>query len=128
MKIKIYFLFLFITFGCTQNESESSTKTTKKVEIYPNRKNLGEILKSEKQVIMFKIRNTSDEIVRVDKIAKSCGCTAIKMKSKIIKSKSSNEVSIIFDPKNEEGRVEKKVVFRLSNNQFLTYAFQAVII
>ncbi len=128
MKIKVCIISLFFLFSCTENDAKLNIVLPKKVEITPSLINLGKISKSEQTELKFKLVNQNQERIKVEKISKSCGCTDIRMNSNIIYPDSSKEVSIIFNPKDDSGDVTKKVVFRLSNKQFLTFTFQAFVI
>lgn len=125
MKISHLLILLIYLISCnrvsTANESQS-------VVLLYNEKNLGGIPNNKEVKMEIRFQNPSDKKIRIESFQESCGCTNVKMTSKEIKAKSAATVSVTYDPKDDSGATNKKIMFRLNNGQLLTYTFLANVV
>lgn len=123
-KTKLYSVFFvmgWLLASCSENQPHEET-----VFLSPGSTDLG-IIKADKTIgISFEIVNESEENLQIQSHAKSCGCTQLKLTSKILKAHDKLKVQLVFDPKDENGKFEKSAFFRLSNGEILVYKFHGV--
>ena len=104
--------------SCSEHQPAKET-----VILSPGSTDLGEITTAKIIGISFTIVNESDEDLHIISQAKSCGCTKLKLKSKLVKAHDRVKVYLQFDPEKETGKFEKSVFFRLDNGEILVYRF-----
>lgn len=123
-RAKLYSTFFAIgllTASCSGNQASENV-----VFLSPDSTDLGEI-KTDKTIgISFEIVNGSEGDLHILSQAKSCGCTKLKLESKLLKAHSRVNVHLQFDPEKELGRFEKSAFFRLDNGEILIYKFKGI--
>ncbi len=75
----------------------------------------GNLKEGEKKEKIFKFRNTGDEVLVVDQIVGSCGCTVPEMVKKIFQPGEEGEVIVKYDSTGKKGKQEVEVLIRLKN-------------
>jgi hypothetical protein len=128
MKNKLFFSFLILLLiSCnTQNEKPQNSKS-ESVSFEKNNINLGTISNRESQSIPVSIRNSSNDKIEIVDISKSCGCTKVDLKKRSVNPKSNLSFVIKYNPKNDSGKINRSVVLRLSNDDFLVFKFKAFV-
>jgi hypothetical protein len=127
MKNKLSCSFLVLLLISCSTQTNSNTKQGS-VSLEKNAFDFGTISNADIQSIPITIRNTSPEKIEIVDISKSCGCTEIDLKKRFINSTSNLSFNIKYDPKDDMGKVNRSVVLRLSNNDFLVFKFKGIII
>lgn len=125
MKISIVstviFIMILLLTACSGNQSGKAT-----VFLAPDSTNLGEIPTNKTIGISFAVVNETDENHTIISQAKSCGCTELKLKSKLVKAHDRVKVYLQFDPEKESGKFEKSVFLRMDNGEILVYKFKGI--
>lgn len=58
---------------------------------------------------VFLVKNVGKEILKIDDVSTTCGCTAALLDKEVIKPGEKTELKVIFDSQRRKGRVEKYV-------------------
>lgn len=69
----------------------------------------GEVFQGEKVPHVFKFTNTGDEILKIDRVRSSCGCTAVLVSEKEIPPGGMGEIKANFDSARFRGDVTKTI-------------------
>lgn len=69
----------------------------------------GEIFQGEKVPHVFKFTNTGDEVLKIDRVRSSCGCTAVLVSEKTIPPGGMGEIKANFDSSRFRGEVTKTI-------------------
>ena len=69
----------------------------------------GDIYKGAEVSHTFKFTNKGNEVLKVERVRTSCGCTAALISSKSIKPGENGEIESTFRSKNFRGRITKKI-------------------
>ena len=77
--------------------------------------NFGTVKSGSKIEYKFKFSNRGKRNLAIRKVKASCGCTAIKPESTLIKKKKSSSIGIIFNTKGRKGKQHKTVTI-ISND------------
>lgn len=64
---------------------------------------------NQKAEHIFILMNTGDQPLTIDKIKAPCGCTIVELTKKVVEPNESGEISIIFNPADNRGKIEKMV-------------------
>lgn len=124
MKNKLIFsisLVLLISCG-TSTDSKSGTVSFKE-----NNIDLGTITNTEIQTIPLTVTNSSKDKIDIINILKSCGCTQLDLKKRSLGPKSKLTFHLKYDPRDDPGKIERSVVLRLSNDDFLIFKFKGMV-
>ncbi|MGA1867865.1 MAG: DUF1573 domain-containing protein [bacterium] len=77
--------------------------------------NFGEIHQNQEVDHIFTFQNTGDQVLTIDKVQTSCGCTAAVLSEKSIKQGESGEIKIRFNSGLSQGS-QKKTIYVRSND------------
>ena len=69
----------------------------------------GEVFQGEKVPHVFKFTNDGDEVLKIDRVRSSCGCTAVLLSEKSIPPGGSGEIKANFDSSRFRGDVSKTI-------------------
>jgi len=69
----------------------------------------GEVLQGDKVPHVFKFTNEGDEILQIDRVRSSCGCTAVLVAEKTIPPGGVGEIKANFDSSRFRGDVSKTI-------------------
>ena len=94
------FLFVFLSGVCLAAPAFDVDNT---------RFDFGEVFQGEKVPHVFKFTNTGDEILKIDRVRSSCGCTAVLLSEKTIPPGESGEIKANFDSSRFRGDVSKTI-------------------
>lgn len=83
----------------------------------------GTIPQGKKVQHSFKIRNSGDEPLNIEKLEAACGCTAVKPSSSVIKPGQSARIDVVFDSATFGGKVVKTVTMTTNAGRTPTYTF-----
>jgi hypothetical protein len=124
-----YYLYTFVLLfiSCTPQENKQSDAITKHAFLEKNMIHLGEIPNSKTQIIQISINNPSSTKIKVIDISKSCGCMNLNIKNLVIKPKSNRSFTISYNPKDDSGKINRSIMLRMSNDDFLVFKFDAVV-
>lgn len=126
MKNKLLFsFFTLLLISCTNQNDNSPNSKLESVFFEKDIIDLGKISNNKPQSIS--IRNPSNDKIEIVDISKSCGCTQVDLKKCSINSKSKLSFGIIYNPKDDLGKINRSVVLRLSNDDFLVFKFNAFV-
>jgi hypothetical protein len=87
---------------------------------------LGTMDNSTAQSIPITIRNSYSNRIKIVDISKSCGCTKVYLKKRSINPNSTLSFMIKYNPRDDLGKINRSVVFRLSNDAFLVFKFTGI--
>ena len=77
--------------------------------------NFGQIYQNQKVEHLFTFKNTGDQVLNIEKVKTSCGCTAAILSEKLIKPDESGEINITFNSGLRQGS-QKKTIYVHSND------------
>lgn len=109
-KIVFYISVSFLLVSCKYqpNELEST-----KIYIENNEYDFGEISKTDTITHTFKIKNITNNPLKIDKIGTSCGCTTTNYSMGLIEKNNFAIIETKFIPKkNQRGKVRKSIVVK----------------
>jgi len=69
----------------------------------------GEVLQGEKVPHVFTFVNSGDEVLQIDRVRSSCGCTAVLLSEKTIPPGGTGEIKANFDSSRFRGDVSKTI-------------------
>lgn len=117
--MKYKFLFIIIVFsilvlsGCTKLEKEPI------VSVEPLAHEFGEIIQSQGIVTTtFTVRNIGTEVLEINRLSTSCGCTKATMDESPLKAQESRIMTVTFDPMthpDQLGKIERVVYLQTSD-------------
>lgn len=84
----------------------------------------GEIIQGDKVDFTFRFRNTGDELLVIDSVHSSCGCTAALLSSKRIAPGDTGEIKTTFDSSNFRDAIHKTITMETNDPQSSTVKFQ----
>ena len=116
MRLFFGILFLFMTSGCSAQEEQDQYLW----DFGSVKENA--ILKHE-----FILKNNTSQILTVQNVSTSCGCTASEVKQKILSPGESTTIEVSFNTKGYKGPVEQYVYVNTDNldNPVLKYIIKA---
>ncbi len=76
----------------------------------------GDLMTGQVVTHYYEIMNSGDEILKIEKVRASCGCTAAQPEKNELKPGESTKVKVDFDTANRRG-IQKKHVYVYSNDQ-----------
>ena len=116
MRLFLGILFLFMTTGCSAQEEQDQYLW----DFGSVKENA--ILKHE-----FILKNNTSQILTVQNVSTSCGCTVSEVKQKILSPGESTTIGVSFDTKGYKGLVEQYVYVNTDNldNPVLKYIIKA---
>ncbi len=97
----IMLLFIGVTFLIAQNGAIQQPPAI--IEVQPAMFHLGKIPDSKIHNFAFTLVNHSSEIMKIDRVAVSCGCTIPEQNFDEVAPGQSTQLKIIFDPKGRHG-------------------------
>jgi hypothetical protein len=71
--------------------------------------NFGEIFQGEKVPHVFEFTNQGDEVLKIDRVRSSCGCTAVLVSKKNIPPGGKGELKANFDSARFRGNISKTI-------------------
>lgn len=80
-----------------------------------NKFDFGEVFQGEKVPHVFKFTNDGDEILKIDRVKSSCGCTAVLLSEKTIPPGGVGEIKANFDSSRFRGDTSK-VIYVYTND------------
>lgn len=126
MKNNLFLSFLILLLISCNTQTNSNPKKGS-VSLEKNNFDFGTINNTDTQSIPITINNASSEKLEIVDISKSCGCTEIKLKKRFVNSGSKLSFNIKYNPKDDLGKVNRSVVLRLSNDNFLVFKFKGIV-
>jgi len=107
--MKNIFLFLLLsTLLLAQNKAP-------KISIEPDEFDFGKIVEGTVVNKEFKITNKGNDVLKIEKVRASCGCTAASPKKNELKPGESTTIDVAFNSANRAGK-QKKHVYVFSND------------
>jgi hypothetical protein len=110
MKIKIILLVLFLS------QAAFSQSVGPQIACPENMFSFGDITEGEVVSHKFKVFNSGDEDLFINKVKASCGCTAAKPEKDVLKSGESTTIKVTFNSARRSGK-QKKYVYVFSNDK-----------
>jgi hypothetical protein len=104
--IILFILGFFIYSGCLQAQTENNNP----LEWDFGRVKQGEVLKHD-----FQLKNETNDILEINSIHTSCGCTASQAGKKSLTPQESTTISVTFNSKGYWGAVEQFVYVNTDN-------------
>ncbi|MCF6294329.1 MAG: DUF1573 domain-containing protein [Flavobacteriaceae bacterium] len=108
---KIVICFLFFV-SCKKEVSE---KLITEIEITPEIFEFGEINMTDTLIKVFKIKNLTNNPLKIDSIGVACGCTTFRYYKEEIFKNEIVDITIQFIP-NEKGVIKKAIVVEANTN------------
>lgn len=84
----------------------------------------GEVIQGDKVDYKFRFRNTGDELLTIDSVHSSCGCTAALLSSTRIAPGDMGEISTTFDSSNFRNMVHKTITMETNDPDNGTVKFK----
>lgn len=69
----------------------------------------GQIYQNKKVEHIFTFKNEGDQVLSVDKVKTSCGCTAAVLSNKAVKPGETGEIGVTFNPAHRTGKQKKTI-------------------
>lgn len=115
INLSIFFL-LFIS--CNEkNKHYATIKYTKEIDF-------GTIHSQDTVTKTFKIKNISENSLKINQIKTSCGCTVAKVNDSIVKKNESTDIIVQFIADNDKiGKINKSVVIDANTNPNFTVLY-----
>jgi hypothetical protein len=98
----------------------SAPQVTAEVKEY----DFGEIVQGDKVDYTFRFRNTGDELLIIDSVHSSCGCTAALLSSTRIAPGDAGEIKTTFDSSNFRNAIHKTITMVSNDPEQATLRFQ----
>lgn len=127
MKNKLLFLFMILLLISCSTKNNTVSKPGF-VSLQKNIIDLGTINNIDIQSIPITIDNSTTSKIDIVNISKSCGCTQFDLKKRSINPKSECSFTLKYNPKDDLGQINRSVVLRLSNDEFLVFKFKGIVI
>lgn len=84
----------------------------------------GEVVQGDKVDYTFRFRNTGDELLVIESVHSSCGCTAALLSSKQIAPGDMGEIKTTFDSNNFRNAIHKTITMETNDPAHATVKFQ----
>lgn len=84
----------------------------------------GEVVQGDKVDHTFRFRNVGDEILVIDSVHSSCGCTAALLSSRRIAPGDTGEIRTTFDSQNFRDAIEKTITLQSNDPDHATLRFK----
>lgn len=107
--VVLFFLIIIITSQISCKNKEIN----KPVAQFENKINFGKIKYGNKLIKTFKIKNISNENIRIYDIKSSCGCTVPKINDSLILPNTTKKIDVEYTPKEQDiGKVNQTVIIK----------------
>jgi hypothetical protein len=104
-KILELVLFVIVFAGFTFAQFEFEPKTV----IRPMKYDFGDIIQDSVITTIFVITNEGSDLLKIDTVWASCGCTAVMPAKKELKPGESTDLKVTFNSKGRSGRQRKTI-------------------
>ena len=84
----------------------------------------GEVVQGDKVDYTFRFRNSGDELLVIESVHSSCGCTAALLSSKQIAPGDMGEIKTTFDSSNFRNAIHKTITMTTNDPESATVKFQ----
>jgi len=84
----------------------------------------GEVIQGDKVDYTFRFRNSGDELLVINSVHSSCGCTAALLSSKQIAPGDMGEIKTTFDSSNFRNAIHKTITMETNDPAAATVKFQ----
>lgn len=84
----------------------------------------GEVIQGDKVDYTFRFRNSGDELLMIESVHSSCGCTAALLSSKQIAPGDTGEIRTTFDSSNFRNAIHKTITMETNDPETATVRFQ----
>ncbi|MFQ5964161.1 MAG: DUF1573 domain-containing protein [Candidatus Scalinduaceae bacterium] len=74
--------------------------------------NFGKIFKGQKVEYIYKFENRGNEVLKINKVKTSCGCTAVILTNKIIPPGETGDIKTTFNSGSYRGKVTKSITVK----------------
>ncbi len=130
MKNVLIILILFIYTGCqtnTTNKNKADKKEgTAKIELHQDFHNFGNLQAGETVAFSFKIKNSGNASLFIEKVETDCGCIKVEYPEEAIAPGKSDFMEVIFNSAGETGKVYKSItIFSNAENKEIKLAVAA---
>ncbi len=126
MCLRIFFISIIIalfgfvscnTIGSNSNDlvAESDTSLVANLEYLEDFFDFGTIYQGEIVSHAFKFKNSGNGVLIIKDVIPSCGCTTMKLSSKILKPNEEGYVEVVFNSKGWYGSQYKSVTLRTNS-------------
>jgi hypothetical protein len=111
MKNNLLCIYLFLFFVSCDKKSNIAIIETNNIINFGNVK-IGDTIYGN-----YKIKNKSENILKIKNVKSSCGCTIAKLKDTVVNPKSETQIKIRFIAKEENiGKISNSVVIEANTN------------
>lgn len=101
----IFFLLINTLISCTKNKTDLA-----KIE-FIKEINFGKIKNGDTVYKTIKIKNTSNNVLKIRQVKTSCGCTVAKINDSLLEKNQIAEIKIKFNTDNvKKGRIRKSII------------------
>ena len=83
----------------------------------------GEILQGTKVEYRFRFQNAGDQLLEIDQLRSSCGCTAALLSTRRLLPGEIGELRAVFDSQGFRGEVQKRISFNTNDPQHASVTF-----
>jgi len=83
-----------------------------RIAVEPTSFDFGKALQNKSLQKEFSVRNYGSEVLTIDGVATTCGCTAALTESKTVKPGGSTPLRVTLDTRTYSGRLVRKVIVR----------------
>ncbi len=104
-KFIVAFLIAILIASCAKKNQEFAELT------FSNEINFGKIKVNDTVNKKFKLKNTSNTILKIKDIQTSCGCTAAKLKDSVVNPNDYAEIDVEYiSEKDDVGNISKSII------------------
>ena len=116
LKIKLFWLFsvLFIVFSFVKIHAT----TTPPLSVNETEHDFGVISQESTVYVTFRVTNTTNKPVQIEKIHSSCGCTLVKSLKEVIAPRESLPLEVSFDPRDKYGISREQIWITYKNPSY----------
>ncbi|MGY0407821.1 MAG: DUF1573 domain-containing protein [Polaribacter sp.] len=115
-KILIFFCLFCVFISCKNaNKKQDKLKDIAKIEVIEKEFNFGNATLNDTIVHIFKVKNISNQILKIKKLAPSCRCTTSKDIDSIANKNEYVEFKIQYIPKKDDlGKISNSLVVEMN--------------
>ncbi|MDT8419084.1 MAG: DUF1573 domain-containing protein [Desulfuromonadales bacterium] len=95
-----------------------------RVKVESSSYDFGEVVQGDKVEYLFRFRNVGDDVLVIDSVHSSCGCTAALLSAKRIAPGDTGEIRTNFDSSNFRDAVTKTITMTTNDPENSTVRFQ----
>lgn len=114
---KILILFLFVFVSCIKNDEFSKIDVVKEM-------SFGTIHSNQEIKKNYKIKNTSENDLKIKSVRTSCNCTATKISDSILKKNETLDLEVNFSASKEKiGIIKSSIVIEANTSPVFTVLY-----